>query len=185
MRHKRQASFAVFAAALISTLAALGVVAATAQKPAHADVSVSGCGGARVYLTDPEKRMLDLHNKERHNRGLPALCVDPTLQRAAKDHSKEMIDKGYFSHDSYDGESARDRLTRYGYDWSSRAENIGRGTGSYGEPDYRFQSWMNSSGHRGNILSSRYKEVGIGEAYGTYKSHSGTRMWTVDFATRK
>jgi uncharacterized protein YkwD len=180
MRH----ALAVFASALISTIAVFGIVAATDSKPAHAGVYITGCTGTQVYLTDREKRMLDLHNQERRNRGLSAFCVHPALQKAARAHSKEMIDKDYFSHYSYNGESFSARLTRYGYNWSTCAENISWGTGSRGEPDYTFQSWMASSGHRANILNSRYKEIGIGQAYGTYKTHSNARMWTVDFGRR-
>ena len=158
---------------------------ATDPKPAHAGVYVTSCTGTQVYLSKAEKRMLTLHNQERHDWGLPAFCVHPALQKAAKAHSKEMIDMDYFSHNSFDGESISDRLTRYGYDWSACAENIAWGTGSKGSPAYIFQSWMDSSGHQANILNSGYKEIGIGAARGTYQAYSDARMWTVDFGTRK
>ncbi len=180
MRH----ALAVLAALLISTIAALGIAAATDPKPAHAGTYVTGCTGTQVYLTDREKQMLGLHNQERRTRGLPIFCVHPALQKAAKAHSKEMIDKDYFSHYSYNGESFSARLTRYGYNWSTCAENIGWGTGSKGEPDYQFGLWMNSSGHRAHILDSRYREIGVGQAYGTYKAYSNARMWTVNFGSR-
>ena len=179
MRH----ALVVLAALLFSSTVAFGLAAATDSKPAHAGAYVTGCSGAQVYLTDREQQMLELHNQERSTRGLPNFCVHPTLQEAARAHSIEMIDKDYFSHYSYNGESFSARLTRYGYNCSMCAENIGSGTGSYGGPDHIFGSWMNSSGHRVNILDPRLKEVGIGEAYGTYKAYSNASMWTVDFGT--
>lgn len=180
MRHM----FAVFAVLLISAAASFGFAAVTDSKPALAAVSVTGCTGTQVSLTALEKQMLDLHNQERAAQGLPTLCVHPALQQAARAHSKEMIAKDYFSHNSYNGESFSARITRFGYDWTACAENIASGTGSRGEAAPVFRGWMNSSGHRSNILNSRYKEVGIGEAYGSYNSYPNMRMWTVDFGSR-
>jgi uncharacterized protein YkwD len=76
-----------------------------------------------------------------------------------------MIDKGYFDHNSYDGESFSTRLERFGYgSYEEVAENIGWGSDTTAYPDSIFQSWMNSFEHQENILSPNYREVGIGTA---------------------
>lgn len=80
------------------------------------------------------------------------LCVDPTLTKAARSHSKEVIDKGYFDHNSHSGETAEARLKGLGYDWRAFGENIARGSGSMSKPEDRFEAWMKSEGHRKNTL---------------------------------
>jgi uncharacterized protein YkwD len=147
--------------------------------------TVTGCTGTTVELTADEKRSLDLHNQQRAANGLVQFCVHPTLLAAARAHSQEMIDKDYFSHNSYDGETFSARLVRFGYTpWRALAENIAWGTGTLGGPDAIFDRWMNSSGHRANILNGNLREIGIGVAAGTYLSYGDTRMWTADFGTR-
>jgi uncharacterized protein YkwD len=177
----------ILAAMLLATSAGLGFLGfgTTLKEASAAGGYVKTCGGGSIYLNDYEKRTLDLHNQARAQNGLARFCVHPTLVKAARSHSQEMIDKDYFSHDSYDGESFGARLKRFGYyPYRSRAENIGSGRGSRGAPDSIFDGWMNSSGHRSNILNRNLKEIGVGTAYGQYKSYSGTTMYTVVFGTR-
>jgi uncharacterized protein YkwD len=172
------------ATALTATmLAVVAVLGATAAEPQRAEaavgVQVAACDGGSVDLSAEEKKMLDLHNKIRAERDLPKFCVHPDLQRAARVHSKEMIAEGRFAHGN-----VGERLRKFGYRWSTSGENIAGGSGPYRTPENRFKAWMNSSGHRANILDKNFREIGIAAYTGTYKSYSNWTMWTADFGAR-
>lgn len=190
---KRHASVAVLVAVLAALLAAITAVSISALAPQEADaglITVKTCGGGTIKLNGNEKRMLELHNKARAKRGTRALCVHPALTKAARAHSKEMLDKDYLSHDSFDGETVKQRLERFGYTFDGYSyyvygENIAWGCGTYGAPDRIFKWWMGSSEHRSNILNKKFREVGIGVPTGTYKRCDHATMYTVDFGTRR
>ena len=168
-------------------LAAFAAFAMSAVEPevAAADTSIRSCTGSKITLKTIEKTMLSLHNRKRASRGLPRLCVHPKLQKATRAHSVDMIRRDYFSHYTKGrNEGPCQRLRRYGYRWCLCGENIAWGSGSKGSPNSRFQAWMNSPGHRANILKRGFREVGIGAARGTFQRHSNVTMWTVDFGDR-
>ena len=170
----------LFAAVVLAVAAAVGVSAAKPEEAGAAStVTVKTCAGGSIALKANEKRSLDRHNSARKSRGLRALCVHPALQKAARAHSVDMINRDYFSHGS-----VGPRLKRYGYNWRTYGENVAWGSGSLGSAGSIFKGWMNSSGHRSNILDGRFREVGIGAATGTYKGRSGVTMWTTDFGAR-
>lgn len=147
--------------------------------------TVTGCDGSAVTLSADEKAELDLHQQQRAASGLPAFCVHPRLVDAARAHSADMIAQSYFSHTSPSGESFSQRVTRFGYTgWTALAENIAWGTGTLGSPETIFNNWMNSSGHRANILNGGLREIGIGVASGTFLGYAGARVYTADFGTR-
>jgi uncharacterized protein YkwD len=152
---------------------------------AGAATAARTCGGGSISLKAREKRILVLHNEARKNRGLRLLCVDPELTRAARSHSREMVEKDYFSHRSYDGESAEDRLKRFGYDGGIYGENLAGGSGTGGTPYRTFQRWMGSPGHKANILDGRFRPVGVGTCTGNYRGVEGYTMYTVDFGVRR
>lgn len=171
------------ATALTATVVAMvAAVGATAAEPQRAEAAVStrvaACGGGNVDLSAEEKKMLDLHNKTRAQRGLPRLCVHPDLQRAARAYSKEMIAKDRFAHGN-----VGERLRKVGYRWSTYGENILYDPGSRDSAKSLFKLWMNSSGHRANILEKDFREIGIGASSGEYKGGRAT-MWTADFGDR-
>lgn len=168
-------------------LAAFAAVGVTAVKPedANADSRVRTCSGGTINLRNNEQAMLNLHNRERADRGLPRLCVHPILQRAARAHSADMIKRDYFSHFTKGrNEGPCERIRRYGYRWRQCGENIAWGSGRLGSPSNRFRAWMNSSGHRANILNRKFREVGIGAVRGNFQGHDDVTMWTVDFGDR-
>ncbi|MGZ8377765.1 MAG: CAP domain-containing protein [Gemmatirosa sp.] len=147
--------------------------------------TVTGCTGTAVTLTADEKTSLDQHQAQRAASGLAAFCVHPRLVDAARAHSADMLAKGYFSHTGKTGESFSARVTRFGYTgWRALAENIAWGSGSYGSAQSIFTGWMNSSGHRANIVNGNLREIGIGVAAGTFQGYSGARIYTADFGTR-
>ena len=94
----------MFLAALVAVLAAMLVSATQPQEANATTVGVTTCSGTTIQLTTDEKRTLDLHNQTRVANGLPRLCVHPALTNAACSHSQEMLTKGYFAHNSYNGE---------------------------------------------------------------------------------
>ena len=175
------------AALLLATATVLLMGVLTADKPASAQSTLSGgyvtsCDGESLYLNAYEKSTYELHNQTRASNGLATLCVRRALTQAAQYHSQEMIDRGYFDHNSYDGESFSARLERFGYDsYEEVGENIAWGSDTNAYPDSIFQIWMNSSEHQENILSPNYREVGIGTATGECEGYSGCTMYTVDF----
>jgi len=175
----------ILMAIILAAVAAVGVSATQPQMAEAADtVTVTGCTGTSIVLDLNEKAMLDLHNKQRATQGLKALCVHPALQRAAEAHSQDMMDKDYFAHNSQDGTTFAQRIKREGYNYRAAGENIAWGSGSLGSPDSIFKNWMNSPGHKANIMNKSYREVGIGAVAGTYQSYAGATMWTADFGTR-
>lgn len=173
MRHATM----LLAGVLLAVTAAVGASALDSGKAQAANtVNVKTCTGGKIALKVAEKRMLDLHNQKRKSR--ERLCVHPALQRAARDHSQDMIRRDYFRHGN-----VGKRLKRHGYNWSRYGENIAPDPGSP-SPGPTFDRWMDSSAHRSNILDRKFKEVGIGLATG---SHNGERktMWTADFGNRR
>src|SRR5215218_1607556 len=168
----------VWVSLLAAGLLAIIAIGASVLEPRKAEAAlttIATCDGGTIQLNDNEKRMLEFHNKARKNRGLKALCVHPTLTKAARAHSEEMLDKDYASHNSFNGETVKERLERFGYtcdgySFCAYGENIAWGSGSYGDPDKIFHWWMNSPGHRSNILKKSFREVGIGVMKGSYKT---------------
>lgn len=119
----------------------------------------SECAGMSQVVCD----VLVATNAERERNGLSRFRVDPNCQQAADDHARDMARRGYFSHTSPDGGSLQSRYERYGR-WTALAENIAMGTHMDGAGAVR--SWMNSPGHRRNLLGSQYGSIGIGVAEG-------------------
>lgn len=109
-----------------------------------------------------EMQMFNLVNKERQDRGIKALTFDKNLQKIGRDHSQDMLQRGYFSHFSPEGESVADRASRAGIDFLVIGENL-----AYAPTlELAHKGLMNSTGHRENILSTDYKKIGIGVADG-------------------
>lgn len=125
---------------------------------------------AVVATPAPAAEVTRLTNVERAKAGCAALRVEPKLQAAAQLHSKDMVDRSYFSHTSPEGKGPGDRAAAQGYpSWSG--ENIAAG---YRTPVEVVRAWMNSAGHRANILNCRSTSTGVG-----YDSRTST--WTQMF----
>lgn len=101
--------------------------------------------------------MLAAVNQERAAEGLAALSWDDRLAQAAADHAQDMIDNDFFSHTGSDGSDVGQRVTRVGYQWSWVGENIARGQTSINQV---MTDWMNSPGHRANILHESFTQIG-------------------------
>lgn len=177
----------ILAAVFLGSVTAAGISTfdATTKAEAASGGYVKRCGGGKIFLNAKERRSFYLHNKARKNRGIKPLCVHPKLQKIARAHSKDMIRRDYFSHYTKgSGLSPQRRAKRAGYNYRYFGENIAYGQGPRGSADAIFKLWMNSSSHRSNILSRKFREVGIGAYTGTYKGYKNVTMWTADFGTR-
>ncbi|MEG9298003.1 CAP domain-containing protein [Mangrovibacillus sp. Mu-81] len=110
-------------------------------------------------LSQYEQKVVELTNQERAKQGLPALEVDAELSKVAKEKSRDMQANNYFSHDSPTYGSPFDMMKQFGIEYSSAGENIAMGQPT---PEEVVQAWMNSEGHRKNIMNSNYTHIGVG-----------------------
>ncbi|MFF5896761.1 sigma-70 family RNA polymerase sigma factor [Streptomyces argenteolus] len=120
------------------------------------------------------EEVVALVNTERAKAGCSAVSGNSRLTNAASRHSADMVARNYFSHTSPDGTDPGARITAAGYRWSTYGENIAKGQKT---AESVMDSWMNSEGHRANILNCAFKEIGIGRE----DSASGP-VWTQNFA---
>jgi uncharacterized protein YkwD len=119
--------------------------------------------------------VIDLVNAERAARGLPAMVWDQRLELAAQRHSDDQAAMRRLSHTGSDGSSLVERLARVGFSWRAAGENVASGQTSAASV---VSAWMNSAGHRANILSGNTR-IGVGFAVGI----DGHTYWTQVFAT--
>lgn len=105
-----------------------------------------------------EEAMLDSVNKHRRENGLGELTMDTQLRELARDYSKDMLQRGYFSHYNLEGQSPFDRMDAYGITYGYAGENLALAPST----DLAMQGLMNSPGHRANILNANFTKVGIG-----------------------
>jgi uncharacterized protein YkwD len=133
--------------------------------------------------------VLCLHNQERAAHGLPRLRENAKLRRAARSHSNDMVARDYFDHDTRGGPDMADRILRTGYargrGWSL-GENIAWGTGSLATAAEIQRAWMESPGHKANILRREFREIGIGIATGApVDGGEDGATYTADFGVRR
>ena len=126
---------------------------------------------ASYQLSQYEQQVVDLTNQERAKQGLPALKVDLELSKVAREKSLDMQKNNYFSHTSPTYGSPFDMMKKFSISYKAAGENIAKGQRT---PQEVVNAWMNSSGHRQNILSSNFTHIGVGYvAEGNY--------WTQQF----
>lgn len=131
-----------------------------------------------VASGSPEAQVLTLTNAERKKAGCGALRTNSALAKAAEAHASDMVNKHYFAHDSQDGRSPFDRMKAAGFKGGAMAENIAVG---YTSPAAVVKGWMNSPGHRANILNCSYTMLGVGYDSGQVKPEWGKGSWVQDF----
>ena len=171
---------ALAAAVVLLLVAVPGASAARACQSANAS---AGSATKRALV----RATLCVLNVERVRHNLRPLRLNRKLSRAAQRHSRAMARRRFFSHNSLSGASFVDRIRSTGYLSGARswavAENIAYGSGSRSTPRSIGTAWMNSSGHRANILSRTYRAIGIGIALGTPSGGRGA-TYTTDFGRR-
>ncbi len=121
------------------------------QKPAEQS--------AEYQLNAYEQEVINLTNQERAKHGLAPLKVDTALSKVAREKSLDMQRNQYFSHNSPTYGSPFDMMKQFGVSYKAAGENIAMGQRS---PAEVVQAWMNSEGHRKNILSSSFTHIGVG-----------------------
>lgn len=125
-------------------------------------------------LSADERKLVELVNAERTKAGLAALKPDARLMKAARGHSTNMARKNQIAHD-LDDKGPDDRLKDVGYTHFGLGENCAAGQRT---PAEAMTSWLDSPGHRANLLGADYREIGVGLA----KAADGTVYWTQVFA---
>ncbi|UJL47291.1 hypothetical protein KFZ58_05115 [Virgibacillus sp. NKC19-16] len=110
-------------------------------------------------LNQFEQEVVELTNAEREKHGLSPLEIDTELSKVARDKSLDMAQNNYFSHDSPTHGSPFDMMQSYGVDYRTAGENIAKGQTS---PEQVVNGWMNSDGHRANILNGDFTHIGVG-----------------------
>ncbi|MGQ0466187.1 MAG: CAP domain-containing protein [Sporichthyaceae bacterium] len=146
-------------------IAAVGMAAAMAVQ-----VQVAGPADAATSITTIRAKVDTLTDAARKAKGCAPLTLDSKLSLAAQRHANDMSAKNYFSHTSKDGTTWIQRIKRAGYT-KPAGENIARG---YTSSASVLKAWMNSPGHRRNILDCKFKKIGVGyNAKGHY--------WVQDF----
>ena len=136
------------------------------DQPGNPAPDQPGTDGSQDAFANEVVRLV---NEERAKAGLPALTVDRGAASAAQVRAKEI--ERSFSHTRPDGSSFNSALTEAGVNFSGAGENIAYGQNS---PEKVMEGWMNSSGHRANILNSSYTSIGVGH----YQNTSGVNYWT-------
>ena len=121
-----------------------------------------------------QQQVLDLVNAERAKRGISALTLDSSLSSVATKKSQDMVDKNYFDHTSPTYGSPFDMMKQFGISYRSAGENIAKGQKT---PQEVVAAWMNSEGHRKNILNPNFTNLGVGIA----KDSNKTTYWTQMF----
>lgn len=145
----------------------------TAQ-PAQAETKNKTATATSSSNVNYEKRVAQLVNIEREKNGLQPLAFDSSISNVARSKSKDMADNNYFAHQSPTYGSAGDMLRNFGINYSAWGENIASGQDT---PEEVVNAWMNSEGHKANILSTNFGKIGIG-----YVTNAGGKAyWTQMF----
>lgn len=124
-----------------------------------------------------EAATLCLLNGVRADEGLQPVQLNSSLARAAAAHAADMVANSYFAHEGRDGSEIKDRIGATGYlptnaTWTI-GENLAWGTGALATPKATMNAWMNSKGHRDNILAADYRDIGFGIVIGNPKAADG------------
>lgn len=132
--------------------------------------------GDKAAPTRDEKKVFELTNQERKMKEVPPLVLSPALCKLARAHSENMAAQGKMEH-TLDEKTPFDRMKAAGYRYAKAGENIGMG--DEGIPvESIMKAWMESEGHRNNILSADYTEIGVGIA----RAKNGQLYFTQVFA---
>ncbi|MCC0635652.1 MULTISPECIES: CAP domain-containing protein [unclassified Clostridioides] len=140
------------------------------NKPEDNNNSGSTTGNFSAY----QKEVVDLVNVERSKAGLNPLTLDADVSNVATKKSQDMIDNNYFAHNSPTYGSPFDMLKKFGISYKTAGENIAMGQKT---PKEVVNAWMNSEGHRKNILNPNYSKIGVGVA----QKSGGSIYWTQIF----
>src|SRR5918996_1621853 len=164
---------------------ALGLVAAPSASAVCASASATPSEVAKRTVV---RATLCTLNAERARHGLRRLKLNTRLSGAARLHARDMVRRDYFAHDSLGGGTFVDRIRRSGYlvgagSWSV-GENLAWGSHERSAPRAITAMWMDSAGHRANILSPAFREVGIGLALGAPGASGPAATYATEFGRK-
>ncbi|MCY8317569.1 CAP domain-containing protein [Bacillus vallismortis] len=131
----------------------------TASKAPAAAEKTNKTTSAPSSVSTYEKKVVELTNAERQKQGLKPLQIDETLSKSARAKSQDMKDKNYFDHQSPTYGSPFDMMKSFGISYKTAGENIAKGQKT---PEEVVKAWMNSEGHRKNILNANFTHIGVG-----------------------
>ena len=180
----------------LAAIAVTGLAIAASAGPGAATAAAKSCAHAHarpqaVGVRQASHAVVCLLNKRRHDHGLGSLRGNHDLRRAARDHSRRMDGRGCFDHVCAGEPGILSRLAHAGYllhgllSWAY-GEDTYWGPGGLGTPAATVEGWMHSPPHRANILDGRFKDVGVGVAWGSpndARDHAG--LYTADFGYRR
>jgi uncharacterized protein YkwD len=167
---------------IVLLLAVAAVTGSLVPAPAASAASCAGQGNASAPAAAQEKAMLCLVNHARANRGLAPLAAPAVLAKSASRKSGDILRCDDFSHEAC-GREVGYWPEQLGYG-GCVGENIAYAAGRTATPRAIFRLWMNSQGHRENILGSSYDDIGIGLQVGELEGFSGAHVWTQQFGIR-
>jgi uncharacterized protein YkwD len=160
----------------------------------HGVAAGDSCNDGGLEPSDANIDQLDaailcLVNAERADNGLPALNHEPKLDQSSTGMCKRMVAEQFFSHETPDGKTVVDRVQPTGYipnsgDWVV-GENLAWGSGALSTPQAIVNGWMNSPGHRANILAPDYKDIGLAACMGSPAAgHTGGTVYVNNFGAK-
>ncbi|MFZ3171198.1 MAG: CAP domain-containing protein [Carboxydocellales bacterium] len=143
--------------------------------PAPAPVPVPAPAPAPGYtISQFELKVVDLVNIERGKAGLKPLVGDPLLGKGARAKSQDMADQGYFAHNSPKYGTPFEMMKSFGISYMTAGENIAAGQST---PEAVVAGWMNSPGHRANILNGNFGKIGVGYVSANQNYHHYWTQW--------
>ena len=175
--------------ALCSLALALALLPAAGASGSGQDTSSASSASSIAAI---DSGVLSQLNQIRHAHGLVPLALDADLSAAAEQHTRDMVAKGYFAHDSSDGSPFWQRIAHYypeaAYRYWSVGENLFWRSGPVNAAD-GLKAWMASPEHRANILDPKWRQIGVAavmapDAPGAY-DHLGVTVITTDFGVRR
>ncbi len=130
---------------------------------------------AIVQVVNVQDAVVASVNGQRGNAGLAPVAIDERLTSAAQSHANDIAQRGVLTHTGSGGTNAGQRISVYGYGWTTWAENAAAGQRT---PAEVMNSWMKSAGHKANILNSSMVNIGVAAAVGS----NGVTYWVMELA---
>jgi len=156
---------------------------------ARASAAPSKCAGSDAVPTESNQRTLRvatvcLVNAERKAAGLSRLKSHPALKSSAAAHARDMLARRFFAHDAPGGPDLAGRVKKVRYWPAIASENLGTATGELATPRTMVQAWMDSEGHRHNILDRSVRQIGIAVIYRMYTGEAPGATYVANFGKK-
>ena len=172
---------------IMGVAATAAALATAVPADAHAACANADKHPSQATVTQLRAATVCLVNVERRKHGRAKLRANTGLALAGQRHARDMVRKHYFAHDSRSGRDFKDRIVRTGYTRGSAAilgENLAWGSHNLATPRAIVRGWMNSPGHRANILQPRFRHLGIGIVRAAPTSATNAATYAAEFGRR-